>query len=305
MTQLEITTRVGCKNMCNYCPQQKIISSYKSNEYVMSFKTFKKCVDKVPKNIKIVFAGMAEPFLNKDCIKMIIYAHKQGFPIEIFTTGVGITEKDVKELEKIPIKYFDFHLPDDSGSTKIKVDENFLRVVKAIKESKIKNIHYQVFGKLHPKVQEVLKFNVEDLSRLLQNRAGNIEGGFGFKSQRIKGKIICLSADKRFDNPVLLPNGDVILCCMDYGLKHKLGNLLESSYESLFQSDFFKKMQQALDDDSKDILCRYCSYARRVDSPKYKIRRNLERLGLIKTFYALTRYKPIKKVYLSLTSKMS
>jgi len=290
--------------MCSYCPQKKILASYKSKEYIMSFNTFKKCINKVPNKIKIVFAGMAEPFLNKDCMKMIIYAHKQGFPIEIFTTGVGMTVKDVKELEKIPVKYFDFHLPDDSGSTQIKVDSALLKAIKAISESKIKNIHYQVFGKLHPEVKKVLNFDVEDLSRLLQNRAGNIEEGFGFKTKRIKGKIICLSAEKRFDNSVLLPNGDVFLCCMDYGLEHRLGNLLESSYESLFQTDYFKKLQKALDDDSKDLLCRYCSYARRTDSLKYKIRKNLDKLGVTNKVYGLTKYKPIKKAYIYIKDKI-
>ena len=296
MTQFEISTRVGCKNMCSYCPQKKIIKAYKSNKYIMDFRTFKICVDKIPKNIKMVFAGMAEPFLNKDCTKMILYAKKKGHDIEIFTTGVGITEKDVKELEKIHIKYFDFHLPDKDGDTQIKVDAVFLRAVKLLKESKIK-IHYQVFGELHPEVKKVLDFDVEDLSRLLQNRAGNIEEGFNFKPKRIKGKIICLSADKRFDNNVLLPNGDVYLCCMDYGLKHKLGNLLESSYENLFNTDYFKQLQKALDDDSKEILCRYCSYARKTNSLRYNSRKVLDKLHLTNKFYNLIKYKPIKNIY--------
>ena len=32
---------------------------------------------------------------------------------------------------------------------------------------------------------------------------------------------------------VMLPNGDVVLCCQDYGLKHRLGNLLETNYNKL------------------------------------------------------------------------
>jgi len=32
---------------------------------------------------------------------------------------------------------------------------------------------------------------------------------------------------------VVLPNGDVYLCCMDYGLEHKLVNLLEERFENL------------------------------------------------------------------------
>ena len=32
----------------------------------------------------------------------------------------------------------------------------------------------------------------------------------------------------------MLPNGDVVLCCMSYSLKHKLGNLLEQEYYDIF-----------------------------------------------------------------------
>lgn len=300
---MEITTVIGCRNMCSYCPQKNIISAYKSKDLVMSFNTFKKCIDKIPKNVKIVFAGMAEPFQNKDCMKMILYASKKGFTIEIFTTSIGVKEKDIKELEKININYFDFHLPDNSGSTHIKVDSSLLKVVKAISESKIKNIHYQVFGKVHPEVQKVLNFNVEDLSRLLQNRAGNLD--VGFKPQKLKGKIICSSTGRKLDNNVLLPNGDVILCCMDYGLECKIGNLLESSYEELFKTNAFKKIQRSLDNGSEDFLCRNCSYARRTDSIKYKVRKNLDKLGVTKKVYDLTKYKPVKKVYIYLKNKIN
>jgi hypothetical protein len=37
-----------------------------------------------------------------------------------------------------------------------------------------------------------------------------------------------------YDRNVLLPNGDVVLCCMDYNLKHIIGNLLKESYKDIF-----------------------------------------------------------------------
>jgi hypothetical protein len=37
-----------------------------------------------------------------------------------------------------------------------------------------------------------------------------------------------------YDQHVLLPNGDVVLCCMDYDLKHVIGNLVNQSYEDLY-----------------------------------------------------------------------
>ena len=104
MVKLEITTVIGCVNMCDYCPQNKIIAAYKGKDRVMSFNTFKKCIDKVPKNVPILFSGFAEPFQNKDCIKMVDYANKNGFLVKIFTTGIGIKKEHIPVLEKLSVK---------------------------------------------------------------------------------------------------------------------------------------------------------------------------------------------------------
>jgi len=100
MAQMEITTRIGCKNMCSYCPQKKIISAYKDKAYVMSFDTYKKCLNKIPKSVLISFSGMVEPFLNPGCIEMVEYAVREGFKVKIFTTSIRMTKNDIKRLEK-------------------------------------------------------------------------------------------------------------------------------------------------------------------------------------------------------------
>lgn len=296
---MDVSTRIGCRNMCSYCPQKKIISEYKDPKKVMSLKDFKTCLDKIPKDIKILFAAMAEPFLNEKCMEMIEYANKQGYVIDIYTTLIGMKLSDVKRLEKIPINYFDLHLPDDLNKTKIKVDKTYLKVLEAVKNSKIPNIHYQIFGKVHPDAQKVLNFDVEDLSRLIRSRAGNLKG---FKPINLTGKITCPIAEKTLNNNVLLPNGDVLLCSMDYGLEYKFGNLLESSYEELFESEAFKKMVDAINSDSGEILCRHCAYARQTGSLKYKIRKSLDSIGLTKLLYGTTKNKSIQKIYVWIAS---
>ena len=46
---------------------------------------------------------------------------------------------------------------------------------------------------------------------------------------------------------ITLPNGDVSLCCMDYGLEHIIGNLLEQDYEDVIP-----------DNNACFNLCRFC-----------------------------------------------
>jgi sulfatase maturation enzyme AslB (radical SAM superfamily) len=52
---------------------------------------------------------------------------------------------------------------------------------------------------------------------------------------------------EQFSQNVVLPNGDVYLCCMDYGLKHKIGNLLSSNFNSLSREGSYE-------------ICKHCEY---------------------------------------------
>ena len=80
---------------------------------------------------------------------------------------------------------------------------------------------------------------------------------------RKSGSIMC-SAAPQLNHNVLLPNGDVVLCCMDYSIKHTIGNLLNDDYEKLFKSsainNIFKQLKE--DDGTNNLLCRNCEYAK-------------------------------------------
>jgi hypothetical protein len=71
------------------------------------------------------------------------------------------------------------------------------------------------------------------------SRAGNL-----YAEVRHDYQGVCRrSIDHRVN--VMLPNGDVYLCCCDYGLKHKLGNLLMTNYNDLSRAETYE-------------LCHYC-----------------------------------------------
>ncbi len=246
-SNLEITTVIGCKNMCSYCPQKTLLNAYKDGVRIMSFDTFKQCIDKVPLDSDIHFTGMAEPFLNQDCFKMIEYTHQRGHEIMVSTTLVGLKDKDIVALEKISFKSFWVHLP--SSDTNTPIDDDYLKRLKELSESKI-NVTYIYHKNLHPKI------NLPATKSLLNSRAGNLNG----RPRRKRGEIAC----KRVQ-PVLLPNGDVVLCCMDYGLKHILGNLLRDNYEDLFLGSEYQKILKGWKNPKIDILCRNCEFARNIN----------------------------------------
>jgi sulfatase maturation enzyme AslB (radical SAM superfamily) len=264
---IEITTRVGCKISCSYCPQNVLISQYekRSNIFEMNINTFMKCINKLPKNFGIVFSGFAEPFLNNECKKMVKYAYDSGFKTSIFTTTVGLKNNDIEFLKNINFDLFVVHLPGNKSKEKITVDENYFDRMDKIIEN-INNVIFQfprdpwLYEDIHPRVKKYFKEKDIVIWKNLKNtRCKNVEIN-GLKNNKIKGSLLYCP---RLNDNVLLPNGDVALCCMDFGIQHILGNLLLSDYKSIIDSDERKRVIKGLKDDSIDILCRYCSVARR------------------------------------------
>ena len=264
---LAITTVVGCRNQCVYCPQDKFVRAYLKRSKVssMSFETFKTCIDKLPKDVKINFAGFSEPWLNPDCTKMVLYAHQRGYGVSIFTTAVGMTLSDIEQIKDIPFEVFAVHLPDDDLSTKINVDDHYLSVLEGLHKSGIKNLRFTInVDHNNPAgVHSLIKAFMEEkgiplVKETMVTRANNITIEGVESPNHISGKLAWCW---RLRVNILLPNGDIALCCMDWSLKHILGNLLTSSYESLFESEQFKKVTSGLTDESIDILCRSCDWA--------------------------------------------
>lgn len=267
---LEITTVIHCVNVCCYCPQTLLIARYNNQpEKRMSLETFKTCIDKVPQDVIIDFSGYAEPFLNKNAAEMMLYANQKGHKIRLFTTLVGLTEETIDKISGINFSFVDIHLPDEEGLLKANVDEHYCNVAKKfIDKIKINNTH--VYGKPHNKLiflfpnMRVMQASTQDL----HSRANNVKSDkieikpHNYVAGNIDCDVIRREGGSLLNHNVLLPNGDIMMCCMDYGLEHKFGNLLTDSYEDIFKSDGYKYVQEGLKADSSyDILCRTCKEA--------------------------------------------
>jgi len=261
--RIEITTKIGCRNACDYCPQETLLKAYacRSSEMVMSFETFRACIDKLPDYVVIHFSGMCEPWLNPNCTDMLLYAHSRGHRICVFSTLVGMQPTDVNRFQAVPFEAFTVHLPSMDGRERIPVDENYLLVLEMLKTSRIPTAYVHHGNALCPEIATLL--NGDATSIPTSSRAGNLKRDYIHRMQRKKGSIECV---RQHQQNVLLPNGEVILCCMDYGMRHLIGNLLTGDYAGLFQSPEFQNIQRGMQDPSIDILCRDCDmFASEVD----------------------------------------
>ena len=271
---LEITTIIpekGCVVDCVFCPQRTLEEVYKGTR-ILTLEAFKTMVDKVPKDVRITFAGFTEPWMNKYCTEMVVYAHEQGHPVSVFTTGVGVSIEDMEAIVDIPFAGnpnggFVLHLPDAEMLARHPITPGYLKTLEWIRDNKhrIQNFSVMSMGKeLHPSVRHIFDWAP---SYDMWSRAGNLIRESVAKPQLITlrdrwnaithtGPKTCGCVEGLYHN-VLLPNGDVSLCCMDYGLEHIIGNLNTQSYEDVIPED-----QTCYD------LCNFCENA---TDPKEKI----------------------------------
>lgn len=257
---LEITTNIGCPLACAYCPQGVLLSAYRqrSHEFTMSFETFRGCLDKVPTSVAVDFSGMSEPWKNPDCTRMAVYASGRGHLVRVHTTLLGMRVEDVETLSRLPLDAFRVHLPSAGDLERLTVDDTYLAVLRRVLDT-IPEARFVCFGsEARPEVKALLDGYPKAKIRMssASNRADNecSEGKPLFFMDR--GEIRC-SNNARYN--VLLPNGDVTLCCMDYALRHVLGNLLTDSYQDLFTGAGFREVCAGFRDPALKTLCRSCT----------------------------------------------
>ena len=268
--RLEITTKIGCSINCVYCPQATLLTNYfKNNKYrknILSLADFKTCIGKVPLATRIDFSGMAEPWLNPACTDMVLYAHAKGHPIAIYTTLVGMTKEDFDKIKDIEFEEFVLHIPDDKSNAHIQITDKYVDLLHEIIEYKRDGnslvTGYSCHGGIHPDILEAIPKNSKLITELI-DRAGNLDSDY-VESKKNRGKMVCINCGDKINHNVLLPDGTVLLCCMDYGMKHVLGNLLEEDYDDIQNSREAKHIREGMAGQTADILCRQCTNGRNV-----------------------------------------
>lgn len=266
---LEITTTIGCRVNCRFCPQGKLTRGYigSSNEQTMDLSTFIECIERLPPEVRIDFSGMAEPWLNEHCTDMLLYAARRGHLIAVYTTLVGMTASDFERIKEVDFDYFVLHLPDSEGNTVIPITPDYLRLLERILNT---DLHVQserqisCHGTLRSDVAALLNDRFPVFSTMI-DRAGNLNEGLSVP-RRLTGPLMCSRATRLNNHNVLLPDGRVLLCCMDYGMKHVLGNLRECSYDELLHGAEANRVRAGMDDESQALLCRNCTAAVRYQA---------------------------------------
>lgn len=232
----------------------------------MTLTDFKLIIDKLPKST-ISIAGFTEPFINQSCTDMIEYATQQGHIVIIYTTLIGMTIEQYDRLRKnYSVRSLTIHLPDKEGNTKIKITEEYRDLLKYTMLYPVGSwckVDYSVHGSaVASEITDIINirpaYRIHDRAGVLKTTDKTVH-----KVNWRGGQIVCTNGFSSDQSGIIMPNGDTYFCCMCFDLKgcHKLGNILNQSWEELMQSDVRERLfKDRLTGEYQDI-CRHCAEA--------------------------------------------
>lgn len=252
---LEFTTSIpknGCIVDCVFCPQRLLTGEYTGNK-TLTFENFKVLLAKIPKEVRIAFSGFTEPFLNKECADMMVYAHNEGHEISLFTTGIGMSVEDLKKIKDLPFSAgpnggFIFHFPDQENYAKHPRSKKYDELLQYLSTMywEIDNFGVMCMGTIR---DDAGKYFAQPEPSQMYDRAGNLSREAILKpellqvehlyktTQKTDKPMTCNCFERLYHN-VVLPNGDISLCCMDYNLEAIIGNLFEQDYDDIMPEPY-------------------------------------------------------------------
>lgn len=274
---MELTTMIGCPLMCTFCPQDNLRKAAGDSTKYMKISDLDHMLDKLPMNTRIDFSGMSEPWANPDCTTILEMTLIKGFTVAIFSTLYGMTVEEVDHvvglLEKFDkqIKIVCLHLPDANSNMRgWKYSDEWKECFTKISQAKVScgvgAMTMDNSGKVHPSIADFAKIS---FGFDAHTRADSLDvNQLGDQSINVAPKhtspITCRSTPF-YDRNVLLPNGDVVLCCMDYNLKHIIGNLKNQTWEEIFKNKVFLDLVAI----NESVGYSDCSICKSCDNVRY------------------------------------
>lgn len=271
---LEFNLNIGCSLSCHYCPQKVLLKGYEKygkNPYErhLSIENFKYIVDeRMNPGAAVCFSGMSEPFENDNFYEMLLYASENGNKIILNTTLMGLNESVLDEIIKNDIEFEQciLHIPDNKGNSHFIITDEYLKVLEKF------IVHYgksiQAFSchgdSPHDAVKEIIKKSEIKKIRYenaLASRCGNLDAEIRALPPVKEGKVICTLGAPTRKVVVCMPDGTLGICCNDYALDTKIGNIMDNEWGKIVSSKGYQKYLDALENENEKYICRYCNFA--------------------------------------------
>jgi len=260
--QVCIETTSLCNTKCSFCPH----SEMKREKMIMTDKVFKKAVREIKcmhiRNIGLYYFG--EPLTDPQLAERINFI-KKDYPcyIQVITNGLAL---DDSWTEKV--------LQTDLDELLISLDatdkESYEKVRKGSYDKVVSNVTdfaRKKGGK--PKLivrtmvtgdnkKQVKKFNKKWKNIVNEVQYGRIHNFSNKWSESHDKHLINTPCLFLWTQLIILSNGDVIPCCIDYEGKLRLGNIMNRSLKKIWNGDAVKYLRRQHLEGNYPPKCKTC-----------------------------------------------
>lgn len=271
--RVEFTVRLGCSVGCVFCPQKVFLQATKGEESYLSKETVSRILDNLKGSPirEVHFSGFSEPFLHPECADFIQMTHQAGFEVVVFSTLKGLTGQTLEKIKDIPIKLFHVSIQPPGVNTRPGFsDEETLNQIDLFLS--VKNRFFVRFACLDAHYTPEQKAALEKMARQrnlnfrwgeMIDRAGNLPQGKGAR-HKDSAYLICT----RNIGTVILPSGECCWCSMDYGTRHRIGNLRDMPFNEMLCCEPVLKLLRSMRGscETDNLLCHTCESAKALNT---------------------------------------
>jgi len=236
LTSLIIEPTNTCNLRCTFC---FVTEGMTRDGGFMGFSLFKKIIDDCPDLEHLCMHNWGEPLLHKDIFKMIEYAKNKGVNYVVMNTnGTLLTAKMIDRIVDSKLDIIRFSI-DGSGETfkrvrgvdLFKIEEN-INKLKKIKEARRPELRMGVVFT----VEEDTEGDAEDYISHWEKTVDHV---------RLQPKLITSPRNQTCPEPfgkdygklVVLWDGRVIPCCVDYNASLTIGNIQNDTISNLWGNE--------------------------------------------------------------------
>ncbi len=290
--RIQIQTQSGCNARCIFCPNKYLYNKLEHGK--MTEELFRKIIDEIAKEEgveRVSLYLMNEPTLDRTLPEKVAYAKsklKKNVEVAIDTNGSGLTQEMIDGLIDAGLDRLLVSIQGFSKETyeKIMVGlnyektmENMERLIETVKRKGAKKpkiiVSMVTCGINEHEVRKFKKFwrskGVKAASSVVKNRGGLIEESKELFPYGLKGRVSCA---RPFRDAVILYNGDMPLCCMDWERRVILGNVLKSSIKEVWLGDRLQKIRECFNAGRLEELPDICKNCKDSELP-HRHHRNL------------------------------
>ena len=242
LTSLIIEPTNACNLRCTFC---FVTEGMNRAEGFMDFNLFKKVIDDSPGLEHLCMHNWGEPLLHKDIFRMFDYAAKAGVRhIVMNTNGTLLTDKMIDRIVDSPLSIIRFSIDGSPetfqrvrGVALDKIERNIIKL-KEQKEARRPELGMGVVFTVEEDTHQDVETYIDHWEHIVDHVRMQAK-----LIQSPRTEVCPEPFGKDYGKLVVLWDGTVIPCCVDYNACLKLGNAWQEQVMDLWQGAEIERLR--------------------------------------------------------------